>query len=389
MQFPRWWTYLVDSLVSRHELVWQSSQYKREFKEDVILNVESLLERINVNTLNQEIIDDLTKQLCSLFLNPAIHVGMTKEVTFPKRTSNRTVNNPWFNQDCKQLRTKYFNAKKKYKKQKTPEAKRDLHVIYKLYKKLITKTKKQYNKNLHNRLRNLKMSKPNEYWNILNNANINVESTMITNEMFLEHFKKLSQKSNCAKPTNQFDPRLITHSINEFINNDFTENKVKTQIKKLRNNKAPGIDLIINEYIKNSPSQMITLITQLFNIILNSGIIPTDWTLGIIKPIYKNKGSPNDPENYRGITLLSCIGKLFTAVINTRLSNYLEGVGAIGDEQAGFREGFSTLDHIFVLHSLIDLYLKSKKRVYCALIDYKKAFDLIDRVSLWAKLIAK
>ena len=59
----------------------------------------------------------------------------------------------------------------------------------------------------------------------------------------------------------------------------------------------------------------------------------------------------------------------------------------IGDEQAWFRNGHSTLDHIFVLHSLIDLYVSKKETVYCAFVDYKKAFDLVDRTSLWSKLL--
>ena len=63
----------------------------------------------------------------------------------------------------------------------------------------------------------------------------------------------------------------------------------------------------------------------------------------------------------------------------------------IGEEQAGFRSGYSTQDHIFALNSIIDIYLNklgSKKRLFCAFIDYQKAFDLVDRSSLWSKLLA-
>ena len=108
--------------------------------------------------------------------------------------------------------------------------------------------------------------------------------------------------------------------------------------------------------------------------ILECGLVPTSWCIGVIKPIFKNKGSPDDPDNYRGITLLSCLGKLFTNCVNTRLTEYIECTGAMGEEQAGFREGYSTTDHIFVLSSLIELYLSRKKRLYCAFIDYKKSF---------------
>ncbi|KAI0235914.1 hypothetical protein LSAT2_013530, partial [Lamellibrachia satsuma] len=55
----------------------------------------------------------------------------------------------------------------------------------------------------------------------------------------------------------------------------------------------------------------------------------------------------------RGITIFSCLGKLFTSVFNSRLNEYLDSMNMIGEEQAGFRKGYSTLDHIFVFKSLI------------------------------------
>ena len=66
----------------------------------------------------------------------------------------------------------------------------------------------------------------------------------------------------------------------------------------------------------------------------------------------------------------------------------------IGEKQAGFRAGYSTQDHIFTLHSIIEIYLhkitkKNRKKIlYLAFIDYQKAFDLVDRSSLWTKLLA-
>lgn len=125
-----------------------------------------------------------------------------------------------------------------------------------------------------------------------------------------------------------------------------------------------------------------------FNVVLNSGCVPSDWCIGLLQPIFKNKGSPNNPDNYRGITLLSCFGKLFTACINTRLSSFIANVGILGEEQAGFRPGYSSIDHIFVMSSLIELYLHKHERIYCAFVDFKKAFDLVDRTSLWSKLIS-
>ena len=78
-------------------------------------------------------------------------------------------------------------------------------------------------------------------------------------------------------------------------------------IKSLKNGKASGHDKIVNEMLKASNDMMLLAYVKLFNIVLDTGHIPDNWTIGIIKPIFKNKGSKNDTDNYRGITLLSCL----------------------------------------------------------------------------------
>ena len=77
--------------------------------------------------------------------------------------------------------------------------------------------------------------------------------------------------------------------------------------------------------------------------------MPMDWLIGIIIPLYKGKGDKKDANNYRGITLLSCLGKLFTSILNVRLSKFCETNNVIGEMQAGFRQGYSTMDHIFFI----------------------------------------
>ena len=112
---------------------------------------------------------------------------------------------------------------------------------------------------------------------------------------------------------------------------------------------------------------MLPIYTSLFNIILDSGNIPSDWTRGIILPIYKNKGSKRDPTNYRPITLLSCLGKLLTSILNKRLYKYLDENNLLSETQSGFRKEYSTIDNIFALYALQE-YCKSKKRNYIAVL---------------------
>ena len=87
------------------------------------------------------------------------------------------------------------------------------------------------------------------------------------------------------------------------------------------------------------------------------------------------------------ITLLSCFGNFFTSVNNRRVSMYLEEYNLIGEEQAGFRSGYSTLDDIFSIKCIIDIYLSKNKGLFSAFIDYRKAFDNIWRIGLWRKLL--
>ena len=104
--------------------------------------------------------------------------------------------------------------------------------------------------------------------------------------------------------------------------------------------------------------------------------------------LFLNMGDPTDPSNYRGITILSCLGKLFTSCVNSRLTTYSNLFNVVGNEQAGFKQGFSTTDHSFSLKTLIDLYLMKKKRLYCCFVYYSKAFDTVNRSALWSKLIS-
>ena len=86
--------------------------------------------------------------------------------------------------------------------------------------------------------------------------------------------------------------------------------------------------------------------------------------------------------------MLSCFGKLFTSVINDRIHSFLETNDILGTEQSDFRKGHSTMDHVFALHCLIDVYLQRKKeRLFCAFIDYKKAADSVHGGLLWGKML--
>ena len=174
----------------------------------------------------------------------------------------------------------------------------------------------------------------------------------------------------------------------EILNGHISENEILKCINNLKNNKACSNDGIINEYIKATAHEMMPLYVAFFNLIFNSGVLPDSWLEGAIRPIYKNKGDSKSPENYRPITILSCFGKLFTSILNARLNKFLDAHNILEENQAGFRAGYSTMDHIFVLHALTEIAKTQKKKLFCSFIDFSKAFDSVWRVGLWKKLLA-
>ena len=94
----------------------------------------------------------------------------------------------------------------------------------------------------------------------------------------------------------------------------FTCSEIKKGIHKLKNGKKEGPDLIINEFIRTGNQTMTLTLVTLFNKKLLCGKFPSVWNHSFISSIYKS-GDPNDCNNYRGISVTSCLGKLFTSLL--------------------------------------------------------------------------
>ena len=126
---------------------------------------------------------------------------------------------------------------------------------------------------------------------------------------------------------------------------------------------------------------------RLFNVCLQTGKAPTQWSKCILNPIPKNSTSDKrDPLSYRGIALAPSSYKLFCGILNNRLVKWVETNGILADEQNGFRKGRSTIDHISSLTNIIETRKLKRKQTFVAFIDFRKAYDSIDRSLLWLKL---
>ena len=129
------------------------------------------------------------------------------------------------------------------------------------------------------------------------------------------------------------------------------------------------------------------ILKKVFNAILRRPHTIQKWSISMINPLHK-AGSKMDPDNYRGISLLSCFSKFFSAILNMRLTKYALDRNIFSKSQLGFLAGCRTADALLILNNLVEYYCKKKSQyMYGCFVDFKKAFDSISRHVLFQKLL--
>src|SRR3977135_2704666 len=148
--------------------------------------------------------------------------------------------------------------------------------------------------------------------------------------------------------------------------------EVQHAVKQMKNNKAPGDDGVVIDIIKEGGEVLYKQLSRLFTNCLRQRTIPKEWNNAIIILLHKN-GDVKDINNYRPISLLSHMSKLFTKVIKNRIEKQLHINHA--REQAGFRSGYSTSDHLQVITQLVQKSNEHELPMCFIFVDYEKAFD--------------
>lgn len=118
-----------------------------------------------------------------------------------------------------------------------------------------------------------------------------------------------------------------------------------------------------------------------FNQILGKGV-PPSWCIGLIHPIYK-AGDRDDPGNYRGITAVVILSKLYAMILEARATAWAEENKCRARGQAGFRKDYHTTDQLFIIRTLLQQAAPAERKLDCCFVDFKKAFDLVPRDALW------
>ena len=204
----------------------------------------------------------------------------------------------------------------------------------------------------------------------------------ISKESWFTYFKGLLEQEDVLSGTT--DPICEEDRDDSDFNRPITEEEVVCAINNLKARKAAGPDMIIGEVLKHASSVILPFAVRFFNRLFDKGIYPSNWCESIILPLYK-KGDVNDPGNYRGISLSDISSKIYGTIINKRIQKWVDENNITGEVQAGFKAGYSTIDHVFTLMACVQKRFcnTNKRKLYVAFIDFKKCFDTINRNILW------
>ena len=166
------------------------------------------------------------------------------------------------------------------------------------------------------------------------------------------------------------------------FNSEISDDEIITAVKSLKPDKSVA-GLLSPAHFLYGIEQLLPFIRILFNRLFRNGEFPSTWSRMLVIPLHK-KGSLNNPDNYRGIALGEVLGKIYVSVLTKRITFYADAYNKLLESQSGFRSGYWTIDNAYVLYSLVSKYLNHKRKyLYVCFVDFKKAFDSVDRCILY------
>jgi hypothetical protein len=263
---------------------------------------------------------------------------------------------------------------------------------FKQFRSMCKRKKRNHDARTIDTLHNLSRDNPKEFWRVLRAGRVAPQPDAdISMERWVRHFSELSTFSpdneECiADDEGAYQSGRANNDISFDLPTYITREMIVQSIKRLKRHKASGIDGIKNEIIIYSSPYVIEILELLFNKMLKSSYFPEQWNLVMIVPLFKS-GNQQDPNNFRGISLLSCLGKLFCLILYDCIYCKAEGAGMLSDLQGGYRRRRGCREQSFLfLSTLFSVKRQRGRHCYCAFVDFKKAYDSVCHSILWDRL---
>ena len=355
---------------------------KYKFTKDNIDIIKKELTSLNWNRLlNDGNVDknasDLEQQL-KLLLDT--HCKSTPSIKAPVRMPR----------DVWKLKLKLRKLKKRWKSTGLPECKNAYKTLKKEYRNKIFDLRNMALKS------QLNSTDPRKIWQAIKDTTrtakpsqkrITIKSSSNPVESLAEHFETAAELTIKSIPTVNHEPTTVlqqnvTPRPNRFHFKKVTPTDVFTIFKKIAPKKSSGHDGISSWLIKQLKYQLIEPMTILANKVILHSKFPNTWKEAKVIPLHK-KGPKDDPTNYRPISLLPSLSKIIEKIMVKQMTDYFETQNLFPPRQFGFRAGYSTT------HAVNEVALelqKTRQRKAVLLLDFSKAFDVINHKILLKKL---
>ena len=386
-----------------------------------IKNIDEITRRINeldlnLVTVNSSNADERWNKMREEVLNIINEIAPKKEIRI---STNKSI--PWLDVELSEAKSRRDKAHKIYLKSKREKKPTELQDFL-----TFDEFKKEHNQLVKTKMiKYFKDTSPKDFknskifWEFYSNT-IKLNSSKSTNnapttiindtqtgtnpeeisEMFSLFFTSLTSESTIDRLESKVFIEKTFDEINEkrvksnlkALNCEKFEflpvnpDQVQQLIDNLSETSGPGITGISSKIIKAASAKLVPFITQLFNDCIENNIVPTEWKTAVVTPIYKKKGNQNDINNYRGISVLPPLAKIFEKILAAQIIDHLNRNNLLFNGQHGFRADHSCETALHELISDMNLIRSVREVGLFFFIDFKKAFDLVDPDLLLTKL---
>lgn len=219
-----------------------------------------------------------------------------------------------------------------------------------------------------------------ESWRVLkkmrNDTTKEIISPITPNE-WKQHFADMLNEDRQEFTTTGYaDVNITTQGTPVTINT----REVEDVCQQLKNGRSPGPGNIPAELIKYGSDKLYERLRNLFQRCINESAVPSEWNTSYITTIHK-KGDKSRCDNYRGISVSNTLSRTYGRILKKRIEEEYSQMEA--EEQAGFRAGRSTIDHLFTVTQFIEKKLSFNQEVHLLFVDLKKAYDSVPLAKLW------
>ena len=199
-----------------------------------------------------------------------------------------------------------------------------------------------------------------------------------------EHFSNLLNQQET--PDERAISHICVHTPKDDLCTPITIEELEKALQETRRGKAPGLDGVSPETLKLGGPKLKDCLLSLYNTCWQRQTLPQDFKDALIVMIYKRKGDRRNCDNHCGISLLSIAGKVLATIMLNRLKIISEQL--LLESQCGFCGGRSTADMVFTLRQLQEKAMEQQRSLYIVFMDFSKAFNTVNRWTLWKVLKA-